>query len=69
VCSPLGQAQEATTGVVILQEDEQDELVRVDGALSNLIQLKMSLLIAEGLDEMAFKGSFQPKPFCDSMIL
>jgi len=29
----------------------------------------MSLLIAEGLDEMTFKGPFQPKLFYDSMIL
>jgi len=26
----------------------------------------MSLLIAEGLDQMTFKGPFQPKPFNDS---
>ena len=43
--------------------------VRLDGALSNLISLKMSLLIAGGLDEMTFKGPFQPKPFYDSMKL
>jgi len=41
---------------------------RLDGALSNLIQLKMSLLTAGGLCWMAFKGPFQPKPFCDSVI-
>ena len=29
----------------------------------------MSLLVAGGLDQMSFKGSFQPKPFCDSVIL
>ena len=40
---------------------------RLDGALSTLIELKMSLLAAEGLDWMASKGLFQPKPFCDSM--
>jgi len=34
--------------------------VRLDGALSNLIQLKMSLLTAGGLDWMALKGPFQP---------
>ena len=28
-----------------------------------LIELKMSLLTAGGLDQMAFKGPFQPKPF------
>ncbi|PKU41250.1 hypothetical protein llap_8439 [Limosa lapponica baueri] len=38
----------------------------LDGALSNLIQLKMSLLMARGLGYMTFKGSFQPKPFHDS---
>ena len=43
--------------------------VRLDGALSNLIQLKMSLLMAGGLDYMAFRGPFQPKPFYDSVIL
>ena len=37
----------------------------LDGALSNLIQLKMSLLTAGGLDWMDFKGPFQPKPFYD----
>jgi len=42
--------------------------IRLDGALSNLIQLKMSLLTEGGLDYMAFKGPFQPTPFCDSMI-
>ncbi|KAK4818443.1 hypothetical protein QYF61_013130, partial [Mycteria americana] len=42
--------------------------VRLDGALSNLIQLKMSLLIAGGLDYMTFKGPFQPRLFYDSMI-
>jgi len=34
---------------------------RLDGALSNLIQRKMSLLIAGGLGWMASKGPFQPK--------
>jgi len=43
-------------------------MVRLEGALSNLIQLKMSLLIARGLDDVAFEGAFQPKPFYDSMI-
>ena len=31
------------------------------GALSNPTQWKMSMLIAGGLDQMAFKGPFQPK--------
>jgi len=31
---------------------------RLDGALSNLIQLKMSLLTAGGLDQMTSKGPF-----------
>jgi len=35
---------------------------RLDGALSNLTQVKMALLFAW----MAFKGPFQPKPLCDS---
>jgi len=43
--------------------------VRLDGALSNLIQLKMSLLIAGGLDWMIFNGPFQPKQFHDSMVV
>jgi len=42
---------------------------RLDGALSNPMQLKMSLLVAGGLDWMASKGPFPPKPFCDSMVL
>ena len=43
--------------------------VRFDGAVSNLSWLKMSLLIAGGLDQMAFKGPFQPKLFQDSMVI
>jgi len=43
--------------------------VRLEKALSNLVYLKMSLPIAGGVDQMSFKGPFQPKPFCDSMIL
>jgi len=42
---------------------------RFDKALSNLMQLKMSLLTAGWVDWMAFKGPFQPKPFCDSTNL
>jgi len=41
---------------------------RLDGALSNLMWLKMSLLIAGELDRMTFKGPFQSKPFHDSKI-
>jgi len=40
---------------------------RLDGALSNLDWLKMSLLAAGKLDWVALKGPFQPKPFHDSM--
>jgi len=39
---------------------------RLDGALSNLIWLKMLLLIAGGLDQMTFKGLSNPNY---SMIL
>jgi len=34
---------------------------RLDVAVSNMIQLKMSLLMAGELDWMVFKGPFQPK--------
>jgi len=43
---------------------------RLDGALSTLIQWKLSLLIAAGLDWMScmsFKGPFQPKLFSGSI--
>jgi len=40
--------------------------VRLNGALSNLIWLQMSLLMAGRLDEMAFTGPLQPKLYCDS---
>lgn len=33
-----------------------------------LIELKMPLPVAEGLDSMALRGPFHPKPFCDSVI-
>jgi len=42
---------------------------RLDGALSNLAWLKMSLLTAGGLGYVTSKGRFQPKPFYDSVIL
>ena len=42
--------------------------VRLDGALSNLIELKTSLLSAGWLGWMAFKGPSQPKAFYDSVI-
>jgi len=40
---------------------------RLDGALSNLMWVKMSLLMAGGLDQMTFKGPFLPKPSRDSL--
>jgi len=42
---------------------------RLDGALSNLVWLKMSLLMAGVLGWVASKGPSQPKEFCDSVIL
>ena len=42
--------------------------VRLDGALSNLIQSKMSPLTAGGVGYMAFRGSFQLKLFYDSVV-
>ena len=41
--------------------------VRLDGTLSSLIWLKM--LTAGWLEEMTSKSPFQPKAFCDSMII
>ncbi len=35
--------------------------IKPDKALSNLIELKVSLFIAGGLDQMTFKGPFQLK--------
>jgi len=35
--------------------------VRVDGVLNNMIKLKTSLLFAARLDQMTFKGPFQPQ--------
>ena len=43
--------------------------VRLDGALNNLIWLKMSLLVAGGLEQMIFKCPLQLKLFYGSMIL
>jgi len=42
--------------------------VRLDGAVSNLMQLKMSLLMARGLDEMTFKSPCQSKLFYNSLV-
>ena len=42
---------------------------RLDGALSTLGWWKMSLLMAGGLEPDDLQGPFQPKPFCDSVIL
>jgi len=42
--------------------------VRLDGAPSNLIPLKMPLLIAVGLDWMTSKGPFQLKLAYDSTV-
>ena len=39
--------------------------VRLDGALSNLMQWKMSLPTTEGLVYMIFKDCLQAKPFYD----
>ena len=43
--------------------------VRLDGALSNLVWLQMSLLTAERLDWTASKGPCQRKAFYESMTL
>lgn len=40
--------------------------VSLDRAVSNLVYMKMSPLTAVELEQMAFKGQFLPKPFCDS---
>jgi len=42
---------------------------RLDGALSNLVWWKMSLLMAGGLEPDDLQGPFQPLPLHDSMIL
>jgi len=41
---------------------------RLDGAGSNLTELKLSLLIAQGLAQMAFNGPFRPKACHDSIL-
>ena len=42
--------------------------VTLDRVLSKLVELKMALLIAGGLDQMTLEGPFQPKPFNDSVV-
>jgi len=42
---------------------------RLDGALSTLGWWKMSLLMAGGLEPGDLYGPFQPKPFCDSVVI
>lgn len=43
--------------------------VRLGRALSNVVWLKMSLFIPEGLGYMIFGGPFQPNLFYDFIIL
>lgn len=57
-----------TRGVVDAPSLETPK-VKLDGALSNLISLKISLLTAGMLDKVTFKVLFQPKLFYKSMIL
>lgn len=38
-----------------------------DRAMSNLVYMKMALVTAVELEQMAFKGQFLPEPLCDSM--
>jgi len=40
---------------------------KLDGALSNLVWWKMSLLMAGGLEPDDLQGPSQTKPFCDSV--
>ena len=42
---------------------------RLDGVLSNLVYLKMSLLIAAGFGVMTSKGPCQPRLFYDSVLV
>jgi len=41
--------------------------VRLDRALSTLVELSVFLFIACKLDQVTFKGSFQPEGCCDSL--
>ena len=41
---------------------------KLDGALGNLVYYKLSLTMARGLELNDPWGSFQPKPFYDSII-
>jgi len=41
---------------------------RLDGALSNLVWWKVSLLMAGGLEPDDLEGPFQPLPSYDSMV-
>jgi len=40
---------------------------RLDGALSNLVQWKVSLPMARRLEQDDLQGPFSPKPFSDSV--
>jgi len=42
---------------------------RLDGVLRNLVNWKMSLFMAGGLEPDDLQGPFQPLPFYDSMII
>ena len=42
--------------------------VRMDMAMSTLMELCVSLFIAGVFNQMASKGPFQPKPFYDSIL-
>ena len=42
---------------------------RLDGALSNLVWWKVSLLVAREVELVDLQGPSQPKPFYDSIIL
>jgi len=61
----LPEAEKKASRVYQLPRDILDALcleafkARLDGALSNLVEMSMSLFIAEGLGYLAFKGPFQ----------